>query len=680
MANRYWVGGTASWDGTVGTKWALTSGGAGGEAVPTSADDVFFDGNSGAGTVTIASGNAGAKSITCTGFTGTLTIGSAISVAGNVTLVTGMTVTGSGTLSFTATATLITAGKTIGPLSIAASGGTVTLGDAVNTSFWGITVSSGTFDTAGFNVTTGALTSTGSSVRGITLGASNVTLNGSIQFTGTNLTFNAGTSLITVIILQPSLTLGGKTFYDLTCSSACLYPTFVTSAVFRNLTFNAPASSRTGVAQFDANQTIDGTFTVAAGANGSARRLIASTTPGTVRTLTAATTDLTDADFMDITGAGAAGWSGTRLGNAGNNSGITFAAAKTVYYSAATAGTFSSTNWATTSGGATSGNNFPLPQDTAIIDNNSGTGTLTLQGGNDFGLYGAIDASARTTALTINQNSGIFLNSLIGCVFVGSLTLSSSITISGTGTNSLLNRTGALLITSSGKTWTQTFIVSSFGATVRLVDAFSLSSLTHSNGTLDLDGKTLTVSTQYTTASGTKNLTFNGGTVVCSGTGTAWSNSSPTNFTTTAGTGTGKISMTAATAKTFAGGGSTYNCTLSNDGAGALTITGSNTFTTLANGVQPTTFTFTAGTTTTLTNWNISGTDGNLVVIGSATSASHTLSKSSGTVNANFLSISRSTATGGAVWNAGSSVDGGNNTGWVITAASGAGGRFLVFF
>ena len=27
---RYWVGGTADWDGTAGTKWAYTSGGVGG--------------------------------------------------------------------------------------------------------------------------------------------------------------------------------------------------------------------------------------------------------------------------------------------------------------------------------------------------------------------------------------------------------------------------------------------------------------------------------------------------------------------------------------------------------------------------------------------------------------------------------------------------------------------------
>ena len=42
-ANRYWVGGTDSWDATPGLKWSTISGGTGGAAVPTSTDDVFFD-------------------------------------------------------------------------------------------------------------------------------------------------------------------------------------------------------------------------------------------------------------------------------------------------------------------------------------------------------------------------------------------------------------------------------------------------------------------------------------------------------------------------------------------------------------------------------------------------------------------------------------------------------------
>jgi len=229
----------------------------------------------------------------------------------------------------------------------------------------------------------------------------------------------------------------------------------------------------------------------------------------------------------------------------------------------------------------------------------------------------------------------------------------------------------------SGNTFDKPAIFNGVGGTWKLNAAFTQGStrlFSHTNGTIDLNGFTLTVGISYNTTVGTKNLTFNGGTLVCPGliaTGPALDNSSGfAGFTSTAGTGTGKISLTGATAKTFAGGGSTFNCTVSNDGAGALTVTGSNTFTNIANGVQPTSFLFTAATTTTVTDWNVSGTASNLVTIGSVTAASHTLSKASGTVSSNYLSISRSTATGGAAWYAGTtSTNGGNNTGWSFTAA-----------
>ncbi|NBP68537.1 MAG: hypothetical protein EBU52_07305 [Cytophagia bacterium] len=206
--------------------------------------------------------------------------------------------------------------------------------------------------------------------------------------------------------------------------------------------------------------------------------------------------------------------------------------------------------------------------------------------------------------------------------------------------------------------------------------------MTLTNGTLNLNGNTCTVGTAFTTATGTKNLTFNGGTLVCpTASTTAFNNASPTNFTTTAGTGTGTISMTAATAKTFVGGGSTYNCTLNQGGAGALTITGSNTFDNITNTVQPASVLFTAGTTSTfLSGFLLSGTAGNLITIGSATAASHTLSKASGTVSVSYCSISRSSATGGAIWQAltaNGNVDGGNNTGWIFSTGS---GNFLMFF
>lgn len=47
MADRYWVGGSGTWDSSSTTNWSTTSGGAGGASVPTSADNVIFDSNSG---------------------------------------------------------------------------------------------------------------------------------------------------------------------------------------------------------------------------------------------------------------------------------------------------------------------------------------------------------------------------------------------------------------------------------------------------------------------------------------------------------------------------------------------------------------------------------------------------------------------------------------------------------
>lgn len=360
MANRYWVGGTANWDGTAGTKWDSVSGGSGGQSVPTSADDVFFDGNS-TGTCTISAGNTGAKSITCTGFTGGLTVSAAITLSGSLTLVSGMTYSATARITFNATATITTAGKTMHAFTVNGAGITVGLGDAYtfSTAAASCNITQGTFNTNNFNIT------------GTSTNANNI-----INISGASTrTVNLGSSTLTFAV-----------------NSGDVWNASTTA----NLTFNAGTSS------------------------------------------------------LVFTGAG------------------------------------------TFQGGSLTYNNLTM----------SNSGTKTINGANTF----------------------------------------NTLTLSGT-----------------------------------------------------------------------------------------------------------------------------------------TSITGSNTVTTLANGASPATFTFTAGTTTTLTNWNVSGTAGNLVTIQSATAASHTLSKASGTVNADYLSISRSTATGGAVWNAGdNSIDNGNNSGWIFGARPNT--NFLIMF
>ena len=130
------------------------------------------------------------------------------------------------------------------------------------------------------------------------------------------------------------------------------------------------------------------------------------------------------------------------------------------------------------------------------------------------------------------------------------------------------------------------------------------------------------------------------------------------------------IRMTSSLAKTFAGGGSTYSA-LIQDGAGNLTITGSNTFDTISNSVQPVLFIFTVGTTQTVNNFNIAGISGSLVTLNSSSPGTpgtgFSFSKSSGVVNGNYLSLRDSTATGGATWYAANSTNTSNNGGWIFT-------------
>jgi len=95
-----------------------------------------------------------------------------------------------------------------------------------------------------------------------------------------------------------------------------------------------------------------------------------------------------------------------------------------------------------------------------------------------------------------------------------------------------------------------------------------------------------------------------------------------------------------------------------------------------------TTITFQAGSTTTVNNFTIGSVAGSLITINSSLAGTAaTLSKSSGIVSVDYISIRDSNATGGATWYAGAnSTDLGNNTGWIFTAPPSATGNFFLFF
>lgn len=687
MANRYWVGGTASWDGTAGTKWSATSGGAGGASVPTSADDVFLDANS-TGTVTIATGNTGAKSLNCTGFTGTLTGSAAISIAGSITLVSGMTFSATGQWNMTGTGTLITAGKDFTTFWVDGVGITATLGDAYYASVRSITVNRGTFNTAGFSVTVPSIASNSGLTRTISFGASTVTVQTFINWTGGNFTFNAGTSSIVMTSSASAIFSGaGLTFYNVTFSN--LSKSTSTARIindantFNNLTINNNTSGQGPVFwRFSANQTINGTLTVAAGTDATYRTFLASNTIGTQRTLTCAAVSLTDVDFRDIRIAGgAAGSSGTRLGDCKGNTGITFTAAKTVYWNLAGTQNWTATGWATSSGGSPAANNFPLAQDTAVFDDAGSAGTVSLSGG--YANLGNIDFSARTTAMTFDFGSSVNVSAY------GNITNSANVTWGAGGFLITFAGRGSQTITSAGQTFRPIPTIDSPGGTLTLQDALTVGDnggVTVTSGTLALNGYTISALSLLSMPNATAAINFGSGTFIFRNSGNTFTRGGGTL------TGPGTISGTSNTAKTIDFGASitgsnVSNITVNQGGAGALTISqtgGGLSLTDLTN-----TYAATGATTvilpiapTTFTNFTASGALGNLLTLQSSSAGSRApLSKTSGTVSVSYCSIKDTNATGGATWQAfttNGNVDAGNNLGWIFSA--GGGGNFLMLF
>ena len=680
----------------------------------------------------LASSNHTARNVNFTGYAGTWQTTGPATIYGNLTLSTGMSLTASGSaMTFGATSgtqQITTNGKTLDfSVTFNGVGGTFKLQDAMTVgSTRTTTLTNGTLDLNNLTLTTGLFSSSNSNTRTIAFGTGNITCSGTgtvwTTSTATNLT-TTGTQVVNVTSVGSTaitvnygamnetnaisfnftggtyaLTLFNNVTYarniDFTGYAGTVGAVGISCRIYGNLTLSTgmtlTASSNalsfeatSGTQQITSNgKTMD--FPITFNGVGGTFRLQDAMTVGSTRltTLTNGTLDLNNLTLT--TGVFASSNSNARTIAFGTLGKITLSGNNTTVWTTSTTTNFSSTgtflvvsNYA----GATGTRGFVLGA--LAVDFKAGSAS----GGISFGTAGTDTVGVSGTAikdLDTSSFTGTFANGTRS--LTGNLTIGSGTTVaSGTSVTTFAGTTGTQQITSNGKTLDFPITFDGVGGTFRLQDAMTLGStrtMTLTNGTLNLNGNTCTVGTAFTTATGTKNLTFNGGTLVCpTASTTAFNNAQPTNFTTTAGTGTGTISMTAATAKTFVGGGSTYNCTLNQGGAGALTITGSNTFDNITNTVQPASVLFTAGTTSTfLSGFSLSGTAGNLITIGSDTAASHTLSKASGTVSVSYCSISRSSATGGAIWQSlttNGNVDGGNNTGWIFSTGS---GNFLMFF
>lgn len=694
---RYWRGGTGTWDATTTTNWSDTSGGSGGFSVPTSADAVVFDTLSNATAYTVT---ATATQLRCAALTmagpaiGNVTwAGTApLAIHGNVTLpASGLTRSYTGTITFTGSAT----GKTFTTNGVTIAGNPVingigcgwSLGSAWSDGGSGtsLTVTNGSFSTANYNVTIGGLASSNSNTRSISLGSSAVsiqTLPGGFS-TSTNLTFSAGTSTITCTS-SGTFNGGGLTFYNVsftgTFSSGDI--TVNGANTFNNLSFSGATSSSINSFIFSANQTISGTLTLSAGTDATMRAFLRSSTLGTTRTLTCAAFAGTDADFRDITIAGAAApVSGTRLGDAKGNSGITFGAGVTKYWNLAAGGNWSAVGWATTSGGTPAVNNFPLAQDTAIFEAtglNSGA-TITINANYNVG---TINMAGRTSN-TMTLATGTTTPAIYGNWINGTGT-----TLTGTGTMTFAGR-GSQTITSAGVTFTQSFTVNNPGGTITqqddLINSFTGTAFIWSSGNYSMNNYNASFSGPISITGATlKTFSIGSGTLTNSAASTAFNNAASNSLTVT---GTGTISLTSGSTKTFSGNNFSYSgITLNQGGAGTLTISGNNTFKNITNtysATGATTINF-AATSTTVSQFTAVGTAGNLLTISgtSAASPATLIYTGASTVGSNYLTINNVRAYSlSTTWYAGANSTNGGSLGWIFSAAAAAAaGSFFFMF
>jgi hypothetical protein len=131
-------------------------------------------------------------------------------------------------------------------------------------------------------------------------------------------------------------------------------------------------------------------------------------------------------------------------------------------------------------------------------------------------------------------------------------------------------------------------------------------------------------------------------------TGLIWGTATTTGLTFNAGTSKIALTNTTTTVRSFSGGGLTfYNLEIGGaTGTSTFTVIGSNTFNIISSTKTVAhTLLFTAATTTTVADFTVKGTAGNIVTIGSATAAVHNLVKTGGgDISVNYMNISQSNA------------------------------------
>src|SRR3989338_3222110 len=339
-ADRYWVGGSGTWNNST-TNWSATSGGAGGASRPTTTDNVYFDtaSNATSYTVTLGGGFMYSSNLNIAApATGTVSFNGSgnLYIYSNLISTTATAFSSSASIYFEATTTgkTLTWGGMYFPLAqliFNGVGGGWTFQDDLNY-VSDIDFKNGTLDTNGKTVViTSTFVASGTGTRVLNLGASTIDLsknNGTLwNISGpTNLTVNAGTSTIKYSCPDSAnsnrtFTGGAKTYYKLWNTFAGTYPLVITdSNTFEEITI----TGNNRKLYFTAGTTT--TFTAAgAGITTSCTGITITSATSATHTLTksSGTVTITNTTLSYSTAQGGATWDSSAVSNtdAGNNSG-----------------------------------------------------------------------------------------------------------------------------------------------------------------------------------------------------------------------------------------------------------------------------------------------------------------------------------------------------------------------
>lgn len=585
MANRYWVGGSGTWNSSSTANWSSTSGGAPGASYPTSGDSVFFD-QPGSYTVSLILANCADFTIS-SGAVVTFTGFGTTQIYGSMYLTSDTTWNTTGNLSFRSNST----GKTINTngcvlgaanLYFDGIGGSWALNNSISTNATTtVTLNNGSLILNNYSIYAGTFVSANSNTRSINFGTGNIVVTTPTSGTSTismniltNFSWSGTGGFISNAEVTRTFAVGGSaggdsnTAINLSITSGSSALSFTSSSWFNNLDFTGNTSTISAQIKCSGSLTLD--------PSGNYSGLAVTIPASNVNIYPNGNTTLLGliincpGGYFSLTGPLSLGVSTTIIGFLNLTSGTLNLNGYDL-----TTTTFNSSNTNTRSinfgsnniqiAGASAGGGLTMADATNFSWTGTGKFVFTMSTGKGIA-FGSTAGGSVTNAPNISITSGGSLpsftaNSWFNTLdYTGSSTTTNSTSVyvsnlilSGTGTYTGLPvvTVGTGTITSNGKT-INSLTVNNTGTT-KLMDSLTVGSTgtTLTSGTLDLNGYDLTTGlfrsdnpNSRSIIFGTNNIILNHGTA---GT-TVLSMADITNF---AWTGTGGFTTDMPRTRTF---------------------------------------------------------------------------------------------------------------------------------